>query len=639
MPRGHFTYSDEQKAEYVQRKARGETHPDLCKEFGINIKTGQQWWSKHRYKTVARGTGMPAPKSQAEVNRSAISRRCLKDFAYFSLVVFGHTTSPWQADAAERIREAVESGRKEFILVNVFPGAGKTELLKRIVCWLIARDRTVRIIWGSASDELATLRVAQIQQELSRTEPGEGIEEDIASGRAVKPRFCMAYLFGRFKPSGHWHTTWSKSNFTVAKPGKGANEEGPPPPGPTLQAFGRKSRQLGPRGQFIVWDDAWTEDDEKNPETGKGTKRWLDKTAVNRLQTGGVFCVVMQRLSADDLSVHCRGKQRPVIDDEGRQVGYAPLYEHIVYPAHHADLCDGTHPKGRPAWDPKKPVMGNCITDPKALPPEDLLAAMQEPMFEVTHQQGDIDPSGALIPEVYLTGGKDENGYACKGCLDLDRGLWELPEGVAKSSLVCAMSVDVGQEGNWGLYVSATPKDPTAETEWILNADSRHMPAGTSKGLLDWDFERNCFVGVLEEWWQETDAAGLPFSVLVPEMNAAQRLLFREINVLDRWLMSRKVRILPHNTAKNKNDKKLGVESLVPMRYALGAYRLPWKPGPTQTQMRKLYNEAKGYGQGYPTQDIVMAQWMRSFNRRKLHRPVQAVPKQPEVPAYARRFA
>lgn len=987
MPEGSARYSDDFKADFIARRRLGESNDKLCDEIGINRKTGQNWWKSLRYMERKDGTGLPKPKTRSQIRAHPAGRKALDDFAYFRLVVFGHKTDPWELDAAERIRAAVEAQRQEYIVINVFPGAGKalaldtpiatpngwttmgelrpgdtifggdgkpcrvvfksevfhdhdcyevtsddgasvvadadhlwpvriggngqyngrfapdrpgkpgpkpspdgkhlhttewlyrrqergrggkrpqlavappldlpdidlpvdpyvlgvwlgdgnsrgatitsapddakhlrayieeagyttwdtkdpiqfgvggtrkwardglqtqlralgllrnkhvpeeylraspaqrfallqglidtdghvsprgmveftttsrqlavaaaflarslgakasmregrtqlygrdcgprwrvvfylsnaarlprkavlcrdgartphrylsirpvpsvptqciqvdspdrcylagegllvthnTELLKETVCWLIARDRTIRIIWGSASDDLATMRVSQIRMELTRSVPGEGSEEDIRTGRAVKPRYCMAELFGRFRPSAVHAVVWKRDEFTVAQPGKGRDDEGPPATGPTLQAFGRKSKQLGARAEFIVWDDAWTEEDEKNPETGKSTKKWLDRTAENRLQPHGVFCVVMQKMSANDLSTHCLAKQRPTLDEEGRQSGWEPLYQRIVYPAHHEDLCDGAHPAGRPAWDPNDPQRGRCMTDPMALPPENMLAKMQEPTWQIVYQQLDIDPTSALIREVYLTGGVDEDGVPYPGCLNLSRRLMEPPPGVPKSKLISAAAIDPGQERRWGLYWSLTSNDPAEDREYVMHALSRAMPAGTDKGLLDWIHSENRFVGVMNDWQVWSEEIGYPILAWVVEINAAQRHLLR-YDFVTRWQRLHKVKIIPHSTGTNKVDPARGVEALLPSRYQHGAYDIPWFPGETQSAMTDLKNEATHYQQNW-SDDLLMAQWMLRLNIKKVSRPVSVVPSRDDVPEWVRRLA
>lgn len=628
---------------YCADRQLGMTRADAMKKYGISKNTGDSWWHRFRHSGqayVGQG-GTPQPRSMSQIRQHAASRRAYEDFAFFRLVCFGATTTPAQAKVAEELRDAIESDRRDFVCLNVFPGFGKTLMLQHFICWLIVRNRSIRCIWGSASDELAEQRTREIRNELARTEAWEGNAEDIRSKRAVKPKYCVAGLFGRFRPSAVHGMTWSAGEFTVAAARPDGSGEGAPPTGPTVLAVGPRTRQLGKRANFIVWDDIWTQQENENVEQGNKIKAFFDKTAQTRLQESGTLVLVMQRLGPGDLSRHVLDKRRATRDpDSGAETGYEPVYRHIVYPAHHDDLCTGVHPDGMRPWDPADPVPGQCLTDPIALPPDDYLTVRATGVWLVEYQQRDVDPQGSIFREIWLTGGRDEDGQVYRGCLDHDRGLWELPLGVPASSLASAVAIDVGQENFWGLLASVHSTEPDSEMEWVLAAEHRRMPAGTERGLLDWDFERKCFVGMLEDWYQFSRSAGVPFTHVVAEINCAQRHLFRLTNIIDKWQQSRNCRIISHETKRNKTDPKLGVQSLLGMRFQLAAMRLPWRPGMTQNAMRGFYNEVVGYGQNYPTDDLVMAAWMRSLNRRKIGRSVAPIPSPPrDIPEWIRRMA
>lgn len=640
--RGRAQYPDHVVQQFIAMRTQRVPHKEACATIGINPKTGDQWWSKHRKSMARAGIGhAKPPKTPGQIRQHKNAKRAYEDFAYFRLVCFGYKTAPWALDAVEKLRAAVEERRREFVCMNVFPGIGKSSLMAHFCCWLIARDRTVRIIWGSASAPLATKWVNQVRMELMRTEKGEGYEDDVISGRAVKPRYCMTDLFGSFRPSGHHGTVWKVNNFTVSTAGDGVNGEGPPPPGPTMIAVGYGTEQYGNRANLIVWDDLWGEDENENPELGKKVKRFYDAVIESRLQTNGTLVLVMQRLGPADLSRHVLDKRRPVRDPEtGAEVGYEPEYRHIVYPAHHDDLCNQSHPDGIEPWDPSNPRVGQCLTDPDALPPDDFLRIRGKPTYLVQYQQRDVDPQGSIFREIWLTGGKDEDGDQFPGCLNRERGLWELPDGVPLSGLVSAVAIDPGHENYWGLYASLSSKDPDNAKEWILAAAHTRMPMGTERGLLDWDFDRNCFVGVLEDWYQMSKDLRVPFTHVVAEINAAQRHLFRLTNIIDRWQQTRNCRIIPHSTNRNKVNPNMGVEHLIAMRLQLGAVDFPWRPGETQSAMRNLYNEIVGYKQGWPTDDVLMAMWMRTLNRRRIGQAVVPVssdsPRAAEIPAWVR---
>ncbi len=619
-------YSDADRANYIARRQQGASNRATCEDMRINPKTGDRWW--HEWQKKQTHSGIQAanpPKTVKQIRQNAKARRAYDDFAYFRLKVFGAKTPPWATEAVERLRASVEEGKKSFLCMNVFPGAGKTLLFQHFICWMIARNRNIRVIWLAASDEMATSRVRWIRQELNRTEPWGGDPDDMASGRAQKPDVCMTDLFGRFRPSAHHGTPWRAGEFTVSTASDASRtDEGPPATGPTLLAVGPDSRDLlGRRANLIVADDIWTKAENDNPDLGRKAKNLYERTVTSRLQPNGTLALVMQRLGPNDLTRYVLNKQRQVRDpDSGATVGWEPVYQHIVYPAHHDDLCGGTHPDRRPAWDPADPRPGHCLTDPLALPPDDYLAVVNTPSWLVEYQQRDTNPATAIFREIWLTGGTDEDRQQFKGCLDLDRGLWELPEGLPKAGLASAVAIDVGHENYWGLYASV--HSVAEETEWVLAAQRRRMPAGTADGLLDWDFERHCWVGLLEDWYQRSKALGVPFTHVVAEINAAQRHLFRRTNVIDRWQLQRTCRVITHDTTgRNKNDPKLSIEALLAIRYQLGAVRLPWRPGEAQSSVRPLYDQLVGYTRGMKEDDVLMAAWMRTLNRKRVQRPVE----------------
>lgn len=620
---GRARYSDSVVNEFIALRTQGVTNLEACARVGgINKKTGEDWWRKHKTNQARRnGDGGIPPKTLAQIRKHSLARRAHDDFAYFRLLCFGYKTPPAALRAVEALRASVEEKRRSFVLLNVFPGWGKSSLMMHFCCWMIVRNRHIRIMWGSSADHNAAKWVREARAALMRTEPDEGNPIDIARGRAVKPRYCMVDLFGRFRPSAHHGLSWTEKEFTVASPGNGINGEGPPPSGPTMVSISRRKKFVGKRAELAIWDDVWTTEEEENPDQGRAVKRWYDSISEERVQPEGTLVLVMQRLGPNDLSRHVLSQQVPTRDELGAENGYRPKYEHIVYPAHHDDLCTGLHPDGMTPWDPANPQMGQCLTDPLALPPDDYLAKRSSPIWNVVYQQRDTDPTTATFQEVWLTGGKDEDGEVYPGCLDKDRGLWMLPEGVDPSRLVSAMSVDVGHENFWGLYASVHLAGDNENTEWILAAEQRRMPAGTSKGLIDWDFEEERFVGLMEEWWQTSNAIGAPFSHVICEINAAQRHLFRLTNVIQRWQTLHNCRVLSHQTARNKNDPKLGVPAQLQIRYQLGAVRIPWAPGITRSTMQTFYNQIIAYGQKGSTDDMVMAAWMRTMNRRRLHKP------------------
>ena len=77
------------------------------------------------------------------------AQRALEDFAYFRLRYFGRKSTPWQERAAYEVMRSVQSNEREYIVMNEPPGSGKSTLFTNdIPCWIVARDRRIRIQIG-----------------------------------------------------------------------------------------------------------------------------------------------------------------------------------------------------------------------------------------------------------------------------------------------------------------------------------------------------------------------------------------------------------------------------------------------------------------------------------------------------------
>lgn len=95
------------------------------------------------------------------------AKRALEDFAYFRLRYFGRKSTPWQERAAYEVLRAVESPDRDYIVMNEPPGSGKSTLFTNdIPCWLIAKNRSIRIMIGSRTERQARMYVGRIKRSL-----------------------------------------------------------------------------------------------------------------------------------------------------------------------------------------------------------------------------------------------------------------------------------------------------------------------------------------------------------------------------------------------------------------------------------------------------------------------------------------
>ena len=134
---------------------------------------------------------------------SVEAKRALDDFAFFRRRYFGRESTPWQVRAAYDCLKAVESAERDYLVINVPPGSGKSTLFTcDIPTWLIARDRTIRVQVGSRTERQARMYVTRIKRALEREAPLRADAESLAKGIAHDADACLVDDFGPFKPEG-----------------------------------------------------------------------------------------------------------------------------------------------------------------------------------------------------------------------------------------------------------------------------------------------------------------------------------------------------------------------------------------------------------------------------------------------------
>ena len=88
----------------------------------------------------------------------------------------------------------VESGDREFVVMNEPPGSGKSTLFTHdIPCWLIARDRSIRLQVGSRTERQARMYVGRIKRSLERDAPLRADAESLERGLMVDAERVSIY--------------------------------------------------------------------------------------------------------------------------------------------------------------------------------------------------------------------------------------------------------------------------------------------------------------------------------------------------------------------------------------------------------------------------------------------------------------
>lgn len=491
------------------------------------------------------------------------AKRALDDFAYFRRRYFGRISSPWQEEAGRTVVEYLLTPDKEYIVLNCPPGSGKSTLWHDVCCWLICRDRSIRILWGSATQRQAERYTNRIRRSLARRQIVRADPDAIALGLAVDAEATLVDDFGRFKPLGQ--EMWRSEQFVVAQEGDLAVEDKEP----TVQAVGFDTEYLGNRVNLCLWDDVVTKATIRTQEMREQSQQNWDDEAESRIEPGGCLVLNGQRLSSVDLYRYCLDKRLTPdaddddgMDDDTRAVSGTPMYRHIIYKAHYPEKCTpGSHKLSA------APYPEGCLLDPRRLSFRELRNKRAD-RFAVVYQQEDVDAADALVHPVWIKGGTMD-GVDYPGCWDDKRGIAEIPQGLT-GGLFSVVTCDPSPTRFWAIEWWGYHKD--SEQRFLLDLCRQAMEA---PDFLDWDYNHNRFSGLLEEWWQRANDKGAPFSHVIVEANAAQRFLLQYDHV-KRWCALRKVLIVPHQTHRNKSDEEYGVETIAP-HYKYGRIRLPGK--------------------------------------------------------------
>jgi len=582
-------------------------------------------WS-NGYARLLGPASLPGPVPHTKL--SAEARAALDDFGLFRRRYLGRGPSPWQEDGAERLVALLDRARvnrdREFVVVNAPPGSGKSTLFTHdLSVWLICRDRSIRILIGSRTSNQAMKYTRRIRRTLQQRDLLIPKEEDVRAGLAVYPEAVLLEDFGRFQPLGRGDDVWQQGGFTVEQhDGLLTGEKEP-----TVTAFGFDSDYLGMRVDVAVWDDLVDLDNVRNLDVIENLQEQWDAVAENRPDPGGINVLQGQRLRHNDLYRYCLDKRRIRDEelDEPADDDFIPKYHHIVYRAHDEVNCQGFHKRTDPAWKPDG--TGGCLLDPRRLPWRDLRTLMEEDpdTFRVVFQQEDLDPGSALVQKIWVDGGKDEaTGSLLPGCWDHDRGVWQLPPvGALTPPNHVAVVIDPSPSNWWACQLWAY--NHASERRFLIAVERKRMQAPE---LVDWNHDRSCFTGFLEEWWCRATEIGLPFRYVVVEVNAAQRWLL-QYDHATRWATKRGVTFVQHTTTSRKTDEKLGIPA-VKTHWRAGRIRLPGRPDGSKAASELLVREVLRWPNG-ATDDQVLAHWFFEFTLPKLS------PKSTARPASRRR--
>lgn len=532
-----------------------------------------------------------------------LSRQAVKaydDFAYFRLRYLGRKSTPWQERAAYTVLRQLEEARalnvRRFIVLNCPPGSGKSTLFTNdITAWLIARDRTIRVMIGSRTERQAKMYVGRVRKTLEREFPLRASATAIERGTSFDAEATMADDFGMFKPEER-SELWSSAAITVRQTdGVSVDDKEP-----TVSAWGMDSGFLGGRFDVVVWDDLVDKKNTRTAEARDGIRDWWDSEAETRIEPGGVLILIGQRISPDDLYRYCLDK----LDDEER-----PMYVHVTFKAHDDDRCQQEHEGVVPAWP------NGCLLDPIRLPWKFLSGHKRRnpKAYNLQYQQEDDYGDAGLVVREWIEGGVDRDGYDAPGCLDVSRGLLEPPlhllDGVGWSHVTVDPSPTEWWGIGWWLW------DPAASQRILIDLHRRRL---SPQQFLSYDLDTGEWGGILHQMWLDSVALSIPLQIVVVEINAAQRWLLQQPHI-QRWQSMTGVVFVGHSTHVNKSDPKYGVESIGD-EFRQGLVRLPWKGPAAREKVEDLVHELMRWPSS-ETSDLVMMTWFHTLATRNHYVP------------------
>lgn len=623
---------------YWKARDKGASIPDASLKAGFSESTGHRLEKKAKIKpewspAKEAGTGkagqpgvrerklvtatLPGPIPLDQLCPEA--KRALEDFDYFRRRYWGRISPPWMLEAIDILMELLVTENREFVDLNEAPGVGKSTLLSDFKCWLICRDRTVRMLTGSATQSLARRQLMRVRRSLERTVPLKGDPKLVALGLALDAESTLIKDFGRFEPLNR--EAWNQDAFIVMQHGAIGIEDKEA----TLTAYGIDTEFTGGRFNYVEWDDLISPKEVGSPGYRENLEKIYVQTCEPRVEPEGLMVLSGQRLASDDLHRFALDMVMPPDDDD--EDDDAPLltddeqllarealedrkdmkYKHIVYKAHYVDRCLGTkecHNKKTAKYYPE-----GCLLDPYRLPYRDLAAAMENTPgeFALVYQQEDADPDKALAKREWIYG---DDRYV--GCVDYDRGLWELPDDLSAADCVVYATADPSPSMYWS--IQCWVYHDMTKRRILLDHVRTKMRANE---LLDRPGGRK-FTGIMEVWQRKSEQIGFPIGTWVIEANAAQKFMLQYDHVRE-WRISNGIDIIPHTTGINKVDPNYGVWTMQNL-YRLGRVRLPMK-GEARLASLKLIEEVIVYDHGR-TDDCVMAQWMGEWKLPDLTLPM-----------------
>lgn len=540
--------------------------------------------------TEVGGNRVPAPLSPE-------AKRALDDFGYFRRRYMGRNATPWQEKAAYETLEMLETGDKEYAVINAPPGSGKSTLFTHdIPVWLIVRDRAIRIQISSRTERQAKNYVGRIKRSLERDIPLKATTEEIEAGVAFDADATLAADYGAFKPEDRFEK-WRDDEFVVRQlDGVSVDDKEA-----TVSAYGQDSGFLGNRFDFIIWDDLVDRKNTKHASSREELRMWFESDAETRLEPGGLLILQGQRIHSQDLYHSVLGI---------KNLDGTKKYRHIIYRAHDEDNCTGQHDPDVAEYWPD-----GCLLDPYRITWAELEQKQhsQPRQYQIMYQQRDNIEGQGLVLNEWLIGEPDPMGWNGPGCYVHDREMGEHPDPIGYGWNF--ITVDPAPDNYWAII--QWYYDPDTQIRHIVDLWRRRTQP---QDFLGYDLDTGEFSGIAEDMVQRATQEGYRISHIVFEANAAQKWFLTQPHI-PRWQQTRNCVISPHTTNQNKLDPKYGLESIGD-DFRQGKIKIPYASPTSRFKAAFLTNEALLYPE-VDTTDVLMSVWFGKVAVNTLYAPDQ----------------
>lgn len=455
--------------------------------------------------------------------------------------------------AKEWVRQFCENRN---LMLNVPPRHMKSSIFSLwIPVWLLCRDRNERILLVSLTKESAKKWVSGIAEQLTAN-------EDIIT------------TFGAFKPSRMGDTAWRPMAGTLMVQGR-AKTTGVQY---SVESRGSNQQILGMEATVCIVDDVTDKKIAESNEARVKQLDWLRGEVLSRIETqksdaSGRAVIVGQRLHIHDMY----GQLQRQKYERGPREG-DPLWHTIRTPAILQWPDENPDdPEPRVLW-PDKWTFDELMLTYERVGGHATFSAMyqQEPIAE---------GEGVFLPEWW------------NRCRDYDRpgGLGvRTTKNSAQFPVSRVLSIDPSVRQYHGLVVADVLYDRTQFFPVILEANRWK---GTQRSIIH-EIQR-----VLDTYH--------PDYFVFEDVSFIQWL--KEDPFFDE--LTQRVRVIPHQTGRNKGDPDMGVESLA-REVEFGQLRLPYGDDWGKKMSTALETEANEFPHGATT-DILMALWFIKWNYKR----------------------